>query len=105
MKEYREQSIFVETASDVATLLVLTDTFYPGWKAFVDDTKTEIYRANYSFRAVVVPAGTHAVRFIYDPLSVRVGLFVTIGSLVFYVFIVLWYLARRGTMQKSAKVI
>ncbi|MBI5449518.1 YfhO family protein [Candidatus Gottesmanbacteria bacterium] len=105
MKEYHEQNVIIETELDDTALLVVSDTFYPGWKALIDGAKTEIYRANYSFRAVSVPAGRHTVRFVYDPLSVWIGLLVTLGSLVFYVLMVIWYLAGRDTMQKSAKVI
>jgi len=54
-------------------LLVLSEMFYPGWRAAVDGTPTEIYRTNYLFRGVVVPAGRHAVTFEYRPRSVPLG--------------------------------
>ena len=61
-------------------LLVLSDTYYPGWKAFVDGTPKKIYRANYAFRAVPLSAGTHRVEFVYHPLSFRLGaLFTFLG--------------------------
>ena len=43
--------------------LVLTDTFYPGWKAAVDGTAAEILPVFGAFRAVQVSKGNHAVRF------------------------------------------
>jgi hypothetical protein len=55
------------------SLLVLSDTFFPGWKAFVDGKKTRIYRADYNFRAIPLTAGTHRVEFVYDPMSFRLG--------------------------------
>jgi hypothetical protein len=48
-------------------LLVLLDNHFPGWEAFVDGELTPILRANYAFRAVSVPAGSHEVRFTYRP--------------------------------------
>lgn len=45
--------------------LILTDVNYPGWKAEIDNQKTEIFYANYVFRGVKVPPGTHTVRFYY----------------------------------------
>ncbi|NWF69839.1 MAG: YfhO family protein [Chloroflexi bacterium] len=47
--------------------LVLADSYYPGWTAYVDDAESYIYRANLNFRAVQVSAGTHQVRFEYRP--------------------------------------
>jgi hypothetical protein len=48
-------------------LFVVSDTWYPGWKATVDGREAPIYRANYMFRGVFVPAGEHVVRFDYWP--------------------------------------
>jgi hypothetical protein len=59
-------------------LLVLSDTYYPGWKAFVDGKETKIYRADYTFRAIPLSVGTHQVEFVYDPLSFKLGIGATI---------------------------
>jgi uncharacterized membrane protein YfhO len=56
-----------------AGYLVLDDLFYPGWKATVDGHETPILPADGLLRAVHLPAGLHAVRFHYDPESVRLG--------------------------------
>jgi hypothetical protein len=53
--------------------LVLNDTYFPGWSATVDADPAEIHRANALVRAVEVPAGSHIVEFVYDPLSFKVG--------------------------------
>jgi hypothetical protein len=55
------------------SLLVVSDTYYPGWKAFVNGEETKIYRADYAFRAIPLDAGTHRVEFIYDPISLKLG--------------------------------
>jgi hypothetical protein len=72
--------ISVETKAD--RILVLTDTYFPGWRAYVDGVETEILRANYLFRAVRVPAGRHQVTFKYKPASFNVGAAMSIASLV-----------------------
>jgi uncharacterized membrane protein YfhO len=63
-------------------ILVFADSFDPGWQAFVDGEKTEIYRANYLFKGILVPAGDHLVKFIYYPKHFRVSLFVSFLTLL-----------------------
>lgn len=53
----------------VKGLLVLTDTYMPGWRATIDGQATGIYVANHAFRAIVIPAGSHQVEFVYAPSS------------------------------------
>jgi O-antigen/teichoic acid export membrane protein len=60
--------------------LVLADSYFPGWKAFqqVDsgqEQELDIYRADYNFRAVHLPAGRNVVRFRYSPMSLKLGVY------------------------------
>ncbi|HLD25031.1 MAG TPA: YfhO family protein [Patescibacteria group bacterium] len=55
------------------TLLVVTDTYYPGWKATVDDKPTEILPVNIRHRGLIVPQGDHIVVFHYEPESLKSG--------------------------------
>lgn len=56
------------------TYLVLTDVYYPGWTATIDDQPTDLYPADFAFQAVLVPAGSHRVRFQFEPIAWRWGL-------------------------------
>jgi hypothetical protein len=58
--------------------LVLNDTYFPGWQAFVDGKRTKIYRADYTFRTIPLNAGTHCLEFVYDPMSFKLGAGVTL---------------------------
>ncbi|MGQ9598712.1 MAG: YfhO family protein [Anaerolineae bacterium] len=75
-----------------AGYLVLTDTWYPGWRATVDGEIAEILSADHAFRAVSLEAGEHTVVFEYAPLSFRVGAWVSLGAGV------LWGAALTGGM-------
>lgn len=84
--DYKLNTVRISTLSKSDSILFLSDPFYPGWKAKVDGVDTPIYRANYAFRAVVLPKGKHNVEFIYDPLSFRLGIYAAvIGLLVIVV--------------------
>jgi hypothetical protein len=54
-------------------LVVLADTFYPGWTATVDGAPARILATNHLFRGVAAPAGRHRVRFAYRPRSLALG--------------------------------
>jgi len=78
---YEPERVVVETDSPAAGILVLTDTYAPGWQAQVSGQPTEVYIADYAFRAVRVPAGQHRVEFVYEPVSFAVGSAVSIAAL------------------------
>lgn len=80
--------LVIEVEADEAGWLVISDTWYPGWRAWVDGMEKPILHANYLFRAVELPAGEHQVILGYRPLSFFVGLAVSLVSLLL-VFI-LW---------------
>jgi hypothetical protein len=62
--------------------LVFTDTRYPGWRATVDGQPVEILEANHAFRAIQLDRGEHTIVFAYEPLSFRLGAWLTLLALV-----------------------
>jgi hypothetical protein len=71
---YTPHVVEVEAELPAAGFLILSDTYFRGWRAFVDGQEAPLYRANYIIRAVPLKAGKHHVTFMYDPLSFRIGL-------------------------------
>jgi len=74
-------AVILRTETKGPGILVLTDSFYPGWRARVDGRAADISRVDYGFRGVPVPGGEHKVEFRYDPGSFRVGLFISLLAL------------------------
>ena len=72
----------IEASLKVPGLVVLADSYYPGWRATVDGEPAEILAANHLFRGVPVSEGRHTVRFEYRPRSIRVGLACSIAGLL-----------------------
>lgn len=73
----------IATRTAEPRLLLVSEMHFPGWRAYVDGVEAPIYRANYLFRGVVVPAGHHVVTFLYRPSSVIVGTIVSALALLF----------------------
>jgi len=70
---YGSIEVVVDADVEQESWLVLADSYYPGWKAFVDGVEQPIYRANHAFRAVTVPADASRVEFVFRPGSVLLG--------------------------------
>jgi uncharacterized membrane protein YfhO len=77
---------------------VLSEVYYPGWRASLDGQETEVLRANYAFRALYLPAGDHQVRLVFAPLSWRVGLVLSLASMI-SLFLLGGWRALRGKGQ------
>jgi hypothetical protein len=72
--KYDETGLVVEVDAKTRCYLVVSDVFYPGWQASVDDGRAALLRADYAFRAVEVEPGPHTVRMTYRPPLFTIGL-------------------------------
>ncbi len=82
----------VDMAAD--GLLVLSEVYYPGWRAYADGEEVPIYRADHVLRAVPLRAGHHRVEMVFDPLWPRVGLAVS-GATLLLAIVLIGVAARR----------
>lgn len=90
---YKNQSVELRVKMKKDGLLVLSDAVYPSWKAYLDGEEVEILNANINQRAVVVPEGSHVIKFIFKSASFQSGAIISIVSTVMamLLFTVLWY--------------
>lgn len=88
-------NLSIEVDNQSAGILILTDVFYPGWKALVDGKEVPIYRANYLFRGVLLPAGKHTIEFSYFPSSFIIGLTLSIIASALMLAITFYELFRK----------
>jgi Bacterial membrane protein YfhO len=95
IERYENNVVTIQTAASEDGILVLADSYYPGWKAFVDGKETKIFKANHFFRAVVSPKGNHRIEFRYEPWSFRLGIIISTFSLVCVVVISLVLFLRQ----------
>lgn len=80
--DYQPERVVVEASSRYDAVLVLADSWFPGWKATIDGVPTRVLRGNLLLRAVSIPAGNHRVVFHYDPAPFRLGVMVSLFALL-----------------------
>lgn len=96
--KYGLNEVELHVEAEDPALVVLTDSYYPGWTVSVDGVRKPIWRANSLFRAVEVAPGNHTVVFRYRPASLRWGIAVSVCSL----FLILSF-SLLGVLRKGAK--
>ncbi len=92
------ERVTIEVVSDGPRMLVLNDTLYPGWQAFIDGGRTTIWQANLSQRAVLIPsAGRHMVTFEFSSHPLQIGAIVSAVAAGVWVLAAVALLAWRRT--------
>ena len=99
--EYTDTRVVIHANLPDRGFLVLTDTFYPGWRATVDAKEVEIYQANYHFRAIPLEKGTHEVIFTFEPRYLRLGAWTSSLTLCTVLVYIGFDLARRWLAAKG----
>jgi len=97
--DYEGNKAQIDTVTNSDALLILSDNYFPGWKAFLDEKETKIYRANYSLRSIFLPKGKHNVTFAYKPMSLTIG--IIISSISLLVFFVVYYRKKIGKIIRA----
>jgi hypothetical protein len=88
---YDSNQIQIETDSNQPAVLLLTDSYYPGWTAEVDGSFKDILRANYTFKAIVIPTGKHTIKVSYRPSSIKLGITISTISIAGTILFLLYY--------------
>lgn len=71
--EYGAHRIVLNVVLPKPGFLVFSENYHPAWKCYVDGKQTEVYLANYAFRACYCPSGSHRVVMIFDSLFHKLG--------------------------------
>jgi len=92
---YSPNKIVVQANLSTPGLLVLSELWYPGWRAYDNGQEVKIHRANYLLRSVYLEAGRHTIEFVYDPLSIKAGRWVSAGAVLGLVVYIVSVIRRR----------
>jgi uncharacterized membrane protein YfhO len=76
------QRVQFEVSASQPSMVVAAQSFYHNWRAYIDGHPTRLWRANYAFQALEVPAGQHQVELVYVDWSFRFGAAISILTVV-----------------------
>lgn len=99
---YEDTEVTIQATAEQDGLLILGDLYYPGWRAYVDGQRAPIIRANYVYRGISLPPGTHEIVFRFLPTTLLVGLGISGISLIVCLVVVLLDFHRERRTKGSA---
>jgi len=92
--KFTPQRVDIEVEASEPSLVVVAQTWYHNWRAYVDGRPAPLLRANHAFQAIQVPAGRHYIRLAYEDLAFQFGAAVSICMAV-NCFMFLHWLRKR----------
>ncbi len=103
--KYTNRQVTVAATVSGPGILVLADSYYPGWKVYVDGKESQILRADLFFRGVLLSPGKHLVEFRYHPNSFLVGFSISLATLFgigFYSIFSLYFYGQEPALTRSS---
>lgn len=101
---YKPDRVEIKVNTKKNGFLVLTDVYYPGWKVFVDNKESKIYKTNHTLRSVYLTEGYHNVVFVYKPLSFYKGLSITLFTLlVIFIYLLVFIFKQLKNLNLNEK--
>ncbi|MBI5695195.1 MAG: YfhO family protein [Nitrospirae bacterium] len=92
---YEADRMELDVSSPANSFMVISEVWYPGWKAYVDGKETQVYRTDYALRGIAMPAGEHKVVMEFSPATFKVGAAMSITALLFLAGVVLLPVYRK----------
>lgn len=82
IEEYHLNNIKISLETSKDCLMVISNTFFPGWQAKVNGLNREIQRVNYCMQGIYIPKGKHNIEFSFVPKIFYISLFFSIITLL-----------------------
>ena len=102
MTTFDNDAIEYEANCNGAQFAVFSEVYYPkGWNVYLDGKKTEYYNTNYVLRGMPLPAGKHAIKFVFEPESVKQGKSIMFIASIFIALIFIGGLFMAWKTQKE----
>lgn len=103
LTKYAPDYVEYDYTTNAPGTVVFSEIYYPyGWKAYIDGKPTDHFRANYTLRAMNVPAGQHHIRFEFRPDTVEKWGKVSVAS-TYVIYLIIFGIAGFGIYREIKK--
>jgi hypothetical protein len=99
LQSYDDNRIVVDADVVRNSLLVIGEKYYRWWYAYVDGKEQKIEPVDHILRGVYLTPGHHRVEFVFDPLSFKIGKWLTLGSFLFFAIL----FGREAWMRRKVR--
>ncbi len=89
---FGNDNVHIQVQAPSPSLIVIAQSYYPAWRAYLDGKRIAMFRANYAFQTVEVPSGTHEVLLRYQDGYFTTG--VLLSGLGLVVCFAIWMLRK-----------
>ncbi len=86
---YEPEQVAIQVESQQEALLLLTDAYYPGWVATINNEPLPIYQVDVLFRAIIIPVGQYTVTLSFSPQSFAIGRLLSIVGVFIWALLVI----------------
>lgn len=87
VKDFTLNRVKVKVTMPQDGLMMFLDNYHPYWRARLDGKEISIYRANFTFKLVQVPAGVHEIEWVFDPYPVKWGWLLFYSAFAIFIFL------------------
>ncbi len=91
----------VDADLELDSWVVISDSKWPGWRAYIDGSRVETHYANHAFIGLFVPKGKHKLRVVFHPEAFTRGRNVTLATIV---GLAIFFALRRYRLQQPRAV-
>lgn len=85
---WKRNSITANVSADDSTFINFSQNYYPGWNAYIDGKKTELYMVNGLIQGIKVPEGEHKIIFRYIPTTLIIGVFILFVTILVSILLI-----------------
>lgn len=103
--DYRNEYIKLKAKATGTNFLLLSEIYYPEWKAYIDGKETDIIKSNYFMRGIVVPSGEHNIELKYESHKFQVGKNASLAAnivVILTLFTALFMLWKENEQKKKS---